>query len=125
MISLLRMFQDGGPVMYLLALLVPIYLVAIVVQVVLAKRVNMMPLLWGLVLINVLVGLLGTVMGGILSFSAVAQASAEMKAALMANGIAISLYTVSGALMSAIPQVFLTGVAGSIVATAQRPKRAD
>ncbi len=57
-----------------------------------------------------LAGLLGTIMGLILAFSAVAKASAEMKQTLLANGISIAMYTTAGGLMVAIPTLILHSI---------------
>lgn len=50
-----------------------------------------------------LLGLLGTIHGLILSFQAVAQADPAMKQALLASGIAVSMYTTALGLAVAIP----------------------
>lgn len=50
-----------------------------------------------------LLGLLGTIHGLILSFSAVAQADPALKQAMLANGIAVSMYTTALGLAVAIP----------------------
>lgn len=50
-----------------------------------------------------LLGLLGTIHGLILSFSAVAQADPAMKQQLLANGISVSMYTTALGLAVAIP----------------------
>jgi len=50
-----------------------------------------------------LLGLLGTIHGLILSFQAVAQADPAQKQALLANGIAVSMYTTALGLSVAIP----------------------
>lgn len=50
-----------------------------------------------------LLGLLGTIHGLILSFQAVAQADPATKQALLANGIAVSMYTTALGLAVAIP----------------------
>lgn len=50
-----------------------------------------------------LLGLLGTIHGLILSFQAVAQADPALKQALLANGIAVSMYTTALGLAVAIP----------------------
>lgn len=50
-----------------------------------------------------LLGLLGTIHGLILSFQAVAQADPALKQALLANGIAVSMYTTALGLTVAIP----------------------
>lgn len=50
-----------------------------------------------------LLGLLGTIHGLILSFQAVAQADAAVKQAMLASGIAVSMYTTALGLAVAIP----------------------
>lgn len=50
-----------------------------------------------------LLGLLGTIHGLILSFQAVAQADPAQKQAMLANGIAVSMYTTALGLAVAIP----------------------
>ena len=50
-----------------------------------------------------LTGLLGTIMGLVLAFQAVANASAEMKQKMLANGISVAMYTTAFGLVVAIP----------------------
>ena len=57
-----------------------------------------------------LLGLLGTVLGLIQAFEAVAHASAEMKQTLLAAGISIAMYTTAGGLMVAIPTLILHSI---------------
>jgi biopolymer transport protein ExbB/TolQ len=57
-----------------------------------------------------LLGLLGTIMGLILAFEAVAKASAETKQALLASGISIAMFTTAGGLMVAIPTLVLHSI---------------
>ncbi|MBC7754549.1 MAG: MotA/TolQ/ExbB proton channel family protein [Moraxellaceae bacterium] len=54
-----------------------------------------------------LLGLLGTIHGLILSFQAVAQADPAQKQVLLANGIAVSMYTTALGLAVAIPAMVL------------------
>ncbi len=54
-----------------------------------------------------LLGLLGTIHGLILSFQAVAQADPAQKQALLANGVAVSMYTTAMGLAVAIPTMVL------------------
>lgn len=54
-----------------------------------------------------LIGLLGTIQGLIQAFDAVAHASADMKQALLAAGIAVAMYTTAGGLMVAIPTLVM------------------
>ncbi len=57
-----------------------------------------------------LVGLLGTILGLIQAFNAVAVASAEMKQQLLAQGISVAMFTTAGGLMAAIPTLVLHSV---------------
>jgi biopolymer transport protein ExbB/TolQ len=60
--------------------------------------------------VSTLLGLLGTVLGLIQAFEAVAHASAEMKQTLLAAGISIAMYTTAGGLMVAIPTLILHSI---------------
>ena len=57
-----------------------------------------------------LLGLLGTIMGLIQAFDAVAHASAEMKQTLLAAGISVAMFTTAGGLMVAIPTLVLHSI---------------
>jgi biopolymer transport protein ExbB/TolQ len=57
-----------------------------------------------------LLGLLGTILGLILAFDAVAKASAETKQALLANGISIAMFTTAGGLYVAIPTLAMYSI---------------
>ncbi len=57
-----------------------------------------------------LVGLLGTIMGLIQAFDAVAHASAEMKQTLLAAGISVAMYTTAGGLIVAVPTLVLHSI---------------
>lgn len=67
---------------------------------VLTKRLHYLSMLAN---VATLMGLLGTIHGLIVSFQAVAQADPSMKQAMLANGIAISMYTTALGLAVAIP----------------------
>ena len=60
--------------------------------------------------IATLLGLLGTIMGLVIAFQAVAKASAETKQAMLANGISVAMYTTAGGLMVAIPTLLLHSI---------------
>lgn len=57
-----------------------------------------------------LTGLLGTIVGLVQSFEAVAQASAETKQAMLAAGIAVAMYTTAGGLLVAIPTLVVHSI---------------
>lgn len=66
----------------------------------LTKRLHYLSMLAN---VATLMGLLGTIHGLILSFAAVAQADPAQKQAMLANGIAVSMYTTALGLVVAIP----------------------
>jgi hypothetical protein len=107
--------------MYLLPLFAMGHLGLAVLQLALVKRADLRPLLWSTTGATMLIGLLGFVMGQILTYSALAHASAEMKETMAAAGTSVSLFTVAGALMVVVVQVGINGVVSSLVATLQRP----
>jgi biopolymer transport protein ExbB/TolQ len=55
-------------------------------------------------------GLLGTILGLIQAFEAVAKASAETKQTLLAQGISVAMFTTAGGLMVAIPTLVLHSI---------------
>lgn len=57
-----------------------------------------------------LLGLLGTIQGLIQAFDAVAHASAETKAVLLASGISVAMYTTATGLLVAIPTLVLSSI---------------
>lgn len=119
MVAPITMFQEGGPFMYLLILFIPAHLVLTAAQILLAKRVDLVPLLWASVIATVMVGVLGSVSGMTLAFQAVAHASAEMKSTMMAAGVSVALHTTAMGLMVGIVNAGFAGIASSIVRTVQ------
>jgi hypothetical protein len=111
------MFREGGPFMYLILLSGFGHVAIAVLQIVFVKKVNLIPLLWASVLCTLMMGMLGSVMGIIVAFEAVAKASAETKQTLMAMGFSIAMFTTAASLMVAIPSAFFTGIVASIVRT--------
>ena len=71
------------------------------------KRTPYLPMLAN---VATLTGLLGTIMGLVMAFSAVAKASAETKQTLLANGISVAMYTTAGGLIAAIPTIVLHSI---------------
>jgi len=65
------------------------------------------PFLLMLANVATLTGLLGTIMGLIQAFDAVARASAETKQTLLAQGISVAMFTTAGGLIVAIPTMVL------------------
>lgn len=119
MVAPVTMFMEGGPFMYLLVLFIPIHLVLTAAQVLFAKKLDLVPLLWTSVIATVMVGLLGSVQGATLALEAVAYASAEMKMKMLAAGASVCLHTTSMGLMVAIVNTGFTGLAASVVRSVQ------
>jgi len=57
-----------------------------------------------------LLGLLGTIIGLVQAFDAVANASPEMKQTMLANGIAVAMFTTAWGLMVAIPTLVIHSI---------------
>ena len=71
------------------------------------KRSAYLPMLAN---VATLTGLLGTIQGLIVAFTAVASASAETKQAMLANGISTAMYTTASGLVVAIPTLVLHAI---------------
>jgi drug/metabolite transporter (DMT)-like permease len=78
------LFRDGGPFMYLIVLMAAGHGLGCLIQLFVARQVDLVPLLWAGVVSIVLTGMLGTALGQVMTYSAVANASAEMKSVLVA-----------------------------------------
>lgn len=78
----------------------------------LTKRVAYLSMLAN---VATLLGLLGTIQGLIAAFEAVAFASAESKATLLASGISVAMFTTMAGLIVAIPILVLQSIIGSNV----------
>ena len=57
-----------------------------------------------------LLGLLGTILGLVIAFSGVSSASPEVKQTMLANGIAVAMYTTAGGLFVAIPTILFHSI---------------
>ena len=108
-------FRMGGPMMYLLVLAGLAHALVAIVQFATIRKVDLTPLLWSGVVGLALLGVLGTVMGQIQAFKAVAYASAEQKQALLASGVAISMYTTAAGLVFATIGAAASGIAATLV----------
>ena len=120
MVSPITMFIEGGFFMYVLVLVGLVHAATLIVQVVMVKKLNLIPMLWALMICTFLIGCLGSVMGLVMTFQAVAKASAEMKQTLMAAGLSVAMYTTAGGLIVAIFQAFFNGIIASVVSTANK-----
>jgi len=115
-------FVKGGPFMYGLLLAGLTHMGLVVLQLVLVKKIDLMPLLWAGLFGLPIFGGLGSVSGMIQAFKAVGAASPEMKQALLASGFSIALYTTELGLILVGIGAFFTGVAGVVVRWMRRPR---
>ena len=74
------------------------------------KRSSFLPMLAN---VATLTGLLGTIQGLIDAFDAVANAPADAKQKLLANGIAVAMFTTASGLVVAIPTLVLHSIVAS------------
>ena len=109
-------FAEGGVFMYIVLLFGFAGLAVSVVQLALARSIDMVPLIVGMVVLTIIVGMLGSALGMTQAFSAVASASPEYKSMMLAQGISIALNTTTLALLMAALQTLL----GAIAATLRR-----
>jgi biopolymer transport protein ExbB/TolQ len=73
----------------------------------LTKRSGYLPMLAN---VSTLMGLLGTIQGLIQAFDAVANATAESRQTLLADGIGVAMYTTFAGLVVAIPTLVLHSI---------------
>jgi len=71
------------------------------------KRISFLSMLAN---VATLTGLLGTIMGLIQAFDAVANAPADMKQSMLASGISVAMFTTAGGLIVAIPTLILHSI---------------
>ena len=105
------MFSDGGPFMFLILLMGIALFALTIVGLVRAGRSDMTPLLWGLLFALLFLGALGTVMGLQQGFYALQSAAPDVRAALMAQAIAIAINTTTLSLVFAFPLSIMIGIA--------------
>ena len=108
--------------MYVILLMAAVHATVWVTQIAMAKRVNLMALLWTIFAGYILVGGVGIVAGLLMAFNAVAQAAPEAKQSLLAAGISTAIIS-QGAAMLAVPIGGVANIiASTLVKTRQRPK---
>jgi biopolymer transport protein ExbB/TolQ len=71
------------------------------------KRTPFLPMLANVATLS---GLLGTIVGLIQAFDAVANAAPDQKQTLLAKGISVAMYTTAGGLVVAIPTLILNSI---------------
>ncbi len=114
-----QFFAHGGLFMYLVLLAGILGVVVSVLQLVLARKIDLVPLIVGFVLITLIMGGLGSALGITTAFSAVSAVDPSMKAAMLAAGISEALSTTTLGLLMALLQTIL----GAIAATVHRNKK--
>lgn len=124
MSSVAQAFAEGGPFMYLILLAGLGIWAPIVAQMLFARRVDLSPALWASLVGLLLLGVLGSVLGAIQAFAAVAMAAPDMRMALIAKGIAICLNTTALSVVLALPASVGIGIAASVARNLRRPKAA-
>ncbi len=106
-----RFYLEGGFFMHPIMLFGLAGLATPVMQVILARRVNLSGILVGGPTVTLLFGLMGTGMGLIKTLDAVVAADADMKTMLMVMGAAVSLNAVVLALFFVTLHALLGGIA--------------
>jgi hypothetical protein len=107
-----RFFEEGGPMMFLGILVFLGVLAAIILQLALAGRKNLIPFVVGGIALQLLVGGLATVLSFSNSFEAVAMVNPAEKAALLARGISESINNMALAFGLAIVETIAGAIAG-------------
>ncbi len=112
--SLSQMLSDGGPFMFVLVLLGVLGVAALAAQCIgpLRSR-DLGPVIRGVLVATLAVGLLGTLMGLSATFQASAQASEATRTMLVLQGSSISLITMNFALLITAPQMIVAGALAS------------
>lgn len=106
-----RYFEEGGPMMFLGILVFLGVLAAIIVQLVRARRTNLIPFIVGGIAIQLLVGGYATVLGISRSFAALGMVAPDQQAAIMAAGMAESICNLSLAFGLAILETIVGTIA--------------
>ena len=109
-----RMFQEGGYFMYLVLIVGFLHAIPVLAQFIACKKADFSGYLWAGLAGILLAGWLGTMIGGIHVFEAIASAHPDQRGSLTAMGMAIALYPTILAVAMAIPGVFFTGIAASL-----------
>jgi hypothetical protein len=119
MLDPITMIDQGGTMVIVVFLFGLLVFAAQIAQLVLAKKVDFVPLLWAGLVCTLLLGVLGTIMGITDALRAIASASEEIKGVLTATGVALSLANMMCAVLVSIPQAVLTGIVASRVRSAR------
>jgi len=106
-----RFFDEGGPMMLLGIIVFLGVLTVLILQLVRARKTNLIPFIVGGIALQLLVGGLATVLGFSSSFSAIAMVEPSMRSAIMAAGIAESINNMALAFGLAIAETILGSIA--------------
>jgi len=117
-------FADGGPFMFVILLLGIALTALTIVAFVRHKKSDWSPMLWGMLVALLLLGWMGTVMGMIQGFDALAYAAPDQRASLMAQMVAIAINTIALAVIMAFPLSIMIGVASFLAKRAWRRQQA-
>lgn len=107
-------FVQGGLFAYMVVAAGVIGLAVDFLQLVLIRRVNLTALIAGTMVGTLLLGLLGTALGSIQAYSALAMAAPDQKSALLAHGLSTALLTTWLAAFVAGVQCFFGALAATI-----------
>ncbi len=112
-LSAMRMSFTGGAAgsSYWMLVLTVAALGAMVVQVILARRYNLAPLLLGMAVMTLIAGISGFFAGAVEMFEALANVPADQQVQLMSSGTAACLGSILLCLSLLSTQVFLFAVA--------------
>jgi len=118
-----RMFAEGGYFMYLFLAVGFLHAIPVLAQFIACKKSDFSGYLWAGLAGILLTGWLGTMVGGLHAFQALATAMPEQRGPLMAMAASIALYPTILAVALVVPGVFFTGIAASL-ARNLAPRRA-
>jgi arginine exporter protein ArgO len=117
---LIDAFTEGGIFSYLVLLSGLVGIVLGVLQLALARKAGLIALIFASAAGTLLLGMLGSAVGYTRIMEVMAQASPELKGALMARGVAVALVvTWLGVLLAGI-QVFIGSLAATIRVNVRR-----
>ncbi len=107
-------FTEGGIFSWVVLLFGVLHAIPVLAQLGLCRKVDFSGYLWGGIAGILLVGLLGTVIGGVRMFAALAFAAPDERGAMIAMGVSIALLPLILAVILAVPGVFFSGIAATL-----------
>ena len=109
-----RMFEEGGIWVWLVLAFGLLHAIPVIAQMALCKKIDFSGYLWGGIAGILLVGFLGTMIGCIRGFEALAFAAPDQKTGMIVMGIAAAVQPSIMALILAVPGVFFSGIAATL-----------